>query len=94
MIVTLSGQLVCSSPEEVELVQRLLPEHVELTRAEPGCLRFDVVRTDDPLVWQVDELFVDQSSFADHQRRVADSAWGRATGGIKRRYTSGFLSVP
>lgn len=93
-MVTLSGQLVCSSHDEVELVQRLLPEHVELTRAEPGCLRFDVVRTDDPMVWQVDELFVDQSSFSDHQRRVADSTWGRATGGIERRYGSGFLSVP
>jgi quinol monooxygenase YgiN len=84
--VRLSGQLICASREQVRIVDEQLPLHSELTRAEPGCISFEVVRTDDPLVWQVDELFQDAASFAAHQQRVAGSEWGRATVGIERRY--------
>lgn len=85
--VTLSGQLICRDPGEAEVVRRHLPRHIELTRAEPGCLRFEVRPTDDPLVWQVEERFIDPPAFAQHQQRVAASTWGRATAGIERRYT-------
>ncbi len=63
-----------------------LPAHLALTRAEPGCLAFDVDPTDDPLVWRVEERFADEAAFDAHQRRVAASAWGTATAGIDRRY--------
>lgn len=42
--VVLTGFLVCRSLEEADRVAGLLPEHVRLTRAEPGCLAFEVVR--------------------------------------------------
>ncbi|MEA4943533.1 MAG: antibiotic biosynthesis monooxygenase [Propionicimonas sp.] len=84
--VGLRGQLVCRSSAEAEVVRRQLPQHRALTRAEPGCLAFEVRATDDPLVWQVDERFVDATAFAAHQARVAASEWGRATAGIERRY--------
>ncbi|SKB02554.1 Antibiotic biosynthesis monooxygenase [Agreia bicolorata] len=84
--VRLTGQLVCETLEQVRVVEENLPLHTELSRAEPGCISFEVARTHDPLVWQVDELFQDAESFAAHQRRVADSEWGRATAGIERRY--------
>jgi quinol monooxygenase YgiN len=84
--VRLSGSLICESLEQAQIVARQLPLHVELTRAEPGCLSFAVAPTEDPLVWQVDELFQDAESFATHQHRVAGSEWGRATTGIERRY--------
>lgn len=63
-----------------------LPLHIELTRAEQGCLSFEVNLTQNPLVWQVDEQFQDALSFRAHQQRVAASEWGRATAGIERRY--------
>lgn len=84
--VRLTGQLVCATDTESETVARLLPAHVALTLAEPGCLSFEVVRTTDALVWQVDEQFSDEGAFAQHRARVAASDWGRATATIERRY--------
>jgi len=84
--VRLTGQLVCDSLGQARVVEENLPLHTQLTRAEPGCVSFEVTQTHDPLVWQVDELFQDAESFSAHQRRVADSEWGRATAGIERRY--------
>lgn len=84
--VTLSGELRCADEAEAARVRAHLPAHLALTRAEPGCLAFDVDPTDDPLVWRVGERFVDEAAFDAHQRRVAASAWGTATAGIDRRY--------
>lgn len=84
--VRLSGQLVCRSLDEAAVVIGELPLHVSLTRAEPGCVWFEVRRTDDPLVWQVEELFADEVAFEAHQERVRASEWGRATSDIERRY--------
>ncbi|WP_265521143.1 putative quinol monooxygenase [Oerskovia flava] len=85
--VRLTGQLVCADDGEAAVVRRHLPQHVALTRAEPGCLSFEVTPAEEPLVWHVEERFVDAGAFAAHQRRVAASEWGRATAGIERRYT-------
>ena len=84
--VVLSGQLVCADDAELAVVQQHLPRHVELTRAEPGCVSFEVHQTGDALVWQVDETFVDDAAFAAHQERVSASEWGRVTAAIERRY--------
>jgi len=84
--VILTGQLVCTNDEEAVIVARCLPRHVQLTRAEPGCISF-VVRRIGSLIWQVDERFVDAKAFESHQKRSAVSDWGRATVGIERRYT-------
>lgn len=84
--VVLTGQLLCVDVHEAELVEELLPGHVQLTRAEPGCVAFAVERTADPLVWQVDEVFVDAAAFAAHQARVSASEWGRRTAAVERRY--------
>ena len=85
--VTLSGELVCSRASEAETVAEHLPHHIELTRAEEGCLFFDVTQSEDPLVWRVEERFRDAGAFRAHQERVAASEWGRETAGIERRYT-------
>lgn len=84
--VTLSGKLRCANSDEKAAVKRHLPLHVELTRAEPGCLVFEIFPTDDPLVWSVEERFVDQAAFDFHQARVQSSEWGRATAAIERDY--------
>jgi len=84
--IELTGRLVCASPAEAEVVIRHLPRHVELTRSEPGCVRFEVERTDDPLVWSVSERFVDRAAFDAHQARVRESEWGREAAAIARDY--------
>ncbi|MCR2784083.1 MULTISPECIES: antibiotic biosynthesis monooxygenase [unclassified Microbacterium] len=85
--VRLSGQLVCENEEQSAIVAAHLPLHLALTRAEVGCVSFDVTPTDDPLIWQVDECFADAAALHAHQERTAASDWGRATNGIERRYT-------
>lgn len=85
--VELRGTLVCADAREADLVRRHLAQHVELTRAEPGCLAFHVEPTEDPMVWTVAETFADRESFAAHQARVTSSAWGWATEGIRRDYS-------
>nr|WP_228375942.1 antibiotic biosynthesis monooxygenase [Microbacterium enclense] len=84
--VTLSGELVCADEQEASRVRRLLTEHIALTRSEPGCIAFDVTPTADPLIWRVDERFIDEAAFDAHQRRVAASTWGLQTAGVERRY--------
>jgi quinol monooxygenase YgiN len=84
--VELSGRLVCANRQEAATVARHLPRHIELTRAEPGCLRFEVRPTCDPLVWSVAERFADKGAFDAHQARVRVSEWGQVTAGIKRDY--------
>lgn len=84
--VELTGRLLCADPGEAAAVRRHLPEHVALTLAETGCLRFAVEATEDPLVWTVSELFVDRAAFEAHQARVRSSRWFEATSGIARDY--------
>ena len=84
--VELEGRLICESVEEMGVVLRHLPRHIELTLWEPGCLRFEVEQSDDGLVWIVSEKFESQAAFGRHQARVATGEWGRATAGIQRDY--------
>lgn len=84
--VTLTGELRCANAAEAERVHAHLAEHIALTRAEPGCLSFDVAPTESEEIWRVSERFVDEAAFDAHQRRVATSTWGRETAGIERSY--------
>lgn len=84
--VSLTGQLICADDAQREIVAQHLPQHIELTRAEPGCILFTVEQTLNPLVWQVDEQFTDADAFAAHQARVKSSDWGQATAAIERHY--------
>ncbi|MGX9900026.1 putative quinol monooxygenase [Arthrobacter sp. SA17] len=85
--VRLTGQLICSDKDAVAIVAHHLPLHVELTRAEEGCILFEVNRSPGSLEWQVEERFRDGDSFRAHQERVKESEWGRVTAGMERRYT-------
>lgn len=85
--IQLTGNLICANEEQAAVVSTHLPRHIELTRAEPGCIRFDVTPTGDALVWDVAELFATAEAFRAHQERVAASEWGTATAGIERKYS-------
>lgn len=65
-----------------------LPAHIDLTRAEPGCLSFDVTEDPDrPGRYHVAETFASQVDFDAHQKRAARSPWAGITAGIPRHYT-------
>lgn len=83
--VRLTGWLICASDAEAAAVRAHLPMHIALTRAEPGCLAFDVTEAG-PLAWRVEERFRDQAAFDAHQDRTRASAWYAATAGVERRY--------
>jgi quinol monooxygenase YgiN len=84
--IRLSGRLICASEAECALVRQFLPEHIRLTRQEPGCLAFEVTQSADPLIWTVEECFIDQAAFDAHQTRTKTSEWARQTATIQRDY--------
>jgi quinol monooxygenase YgiN len=86
MVVRLAGRLILA-PADLAPVEALLPEHVRLTRAEPGCLSFEVTQSaSDPLIYEVAESFVDRAAFEAHQVRTRASAWFAATRDIERDF--------
>lgn len=69
------------------MVARLIPDHIRQSRAEPGCLTFEVVRSmADPVRFAILEIFTDRAAFEAHQARTRASDWWKATAQIPRRY--------
>ena len=65
-----------------------LPSHIDLTRAAPGCQKFEVdVDPNDSALFHVSEVFSDPESFVNHQARVGTSTWGLITKHAEREYT-------
>ncbi|SCZ53531.1 Antibiotic biosynthesis monooxygenase [Epibacterium ulvae] len=68
-------------------VMAALPTHVALTRAERGCLTFEV--SEDNAVsgrLRVFEIFKDQTAFDAHQLRTQQSQWYQITREIPRHF--------
>jgi quinol monooxygenase YgiN len=84
--VTLTGTLICTTEEEAARVRAALDSHIALTRAETGCLSFEVTQSNDPMIWTVSERFVNAASFEAHQIRAGASDWAVETKGITRDY--------
>lgn len=82
--VSLTGRLVCRDMAEMLAVLDHAQAHIDASRAEPGCLQFDLTQTDDPLVFAVAERFADADAYAAHQTRTRGSAWWSATADIAR----------
>lgn len=85
-MIALSGRLICADTAQMMTALSLLPDHVELSRAEPGCLRFDIWQDDDPMIWHLAEVFTDADAFAAHQARTSESEWGRNSTAIERDF--------
>jgi quinol monooxygenase YgiN len=72
-----------------------LPTHIEMTRKELGCLKFEVVQDSENCSrFDVYEEFYDQSAFEHHQERVRSSSWGEITANAARHYTVEGLREP
>lgn len=73
--------------ERLEDIRAALPTHISLTRAEPGCVEFDVVESDSVTGrFMVAELFTDRAAFDAHQARAGASDWAKVSAGIPRDY--------
>jgi quinol monooxygenase YgiN len=86
-VIRLTGHLICATAREADTIAQHLPDHLRLSRAETGCLQFDVHPTANPLIWQVEETFTDQAAFDLHQERTRASQWWTATAAIRREFT-------
>lgn len=85
--VRLTGFLRCRSQEEADRILPHLAEHIRLTRAEPGCLAFEVHRSAaDPACFAVSETYTDAAALAAHRARTEGTVWARVTAGIPRDY--------
>ncbi len=85
-MIRLRGHLICTTEDEVAAVNAHLAQHIALTRAEPGCLSFEITPTDDPKVFEVMETFRTRDDFNAHQTRTRASVWFEATRGILRDF--------
>ncbi|MBU3070771.1 antibiotic biosynthesis monooxygenase [Aestuariicella sp. G3-2] len=84
---TLQGHITVPA-KDLSAVMAELPAHIARTRAEEGCLLFEVTQSpDDPCVFNVYEEFVDRTAFELHRQRVRASAWGTVTEDVERHYS-------
>lgn len=74
-MIRLTGTVTCKTPDDRRVIETYIPDHIRLSRAEPGCLTFDVVQTADPMIWHLDETYTDQAAFDAHQTRNRASIW-------------------
>ena len=83
----INGTIACD-PDDLELLLTALPGHLALSRAEPGCLAFDIrVSGADPCVFVVTERFADRAAFDTHTARTRASSWWAKTRHIPRKIT-------
>ena len=81
-LIRLTGHIDVA-PARRDAFAAALPEHIRLTRAEPGCLSFDVAPDAEVAGrWLVAELFANRQAFAAHQARSDASAWAQASAGV------------
>ncbi|CUJ88056.1 Antibiotic biosynthesis monooxygenase [Ruegeria denitrificans] len=74
--------------DRLEQVRAALPRHIALTRAEPGCLSFEVAEdTEIAGRFNVSEVFENRTAFDAHQVRTKASDWFHVTKGIPREYS-------
>jgi quinol monooxygenase YgiN len=83
--ITLTGTIRCA-PDEVAIPSAAIPEHVRLTRTEPGCVHFVILPTADRCLFEVEERFADAAAFATHQARTRASPWWSRTGHMVREF--------
>ncbi|WP_170330671.1 putative quinol monooxygenase [Ruegeria arenilitoris] len=74
--------------DRLEQVRAALPNHISLTRAEKGCISFEVVEDAAHTGrFNVSEIFESQEAFEEHQNRTKASDWFKVTEGIPREYS-------
>ncbi len=86
MSVVLSGHFDVPASRMAE-VSAALEEHIRLTRAEPGCKRFEIAPDPSfPGRFSVSEEFIDRAAFEAHQERISESQWCLVSRDLRRYY--------
>ncbi len=69
------------------IIAQALPRHIELSRQEPGCLRFDI-EADEQIAgrYHIHEVFKTPADFKAHQNRCDTSPWAAAIKGLDGCY--------
>lgn len=84
--ILLTGTLHCAA-EDIEDVLAVMDEHIRLSRAEAGCLQFELWQDEvTPTLFHVNEVFRDAASFEAHQARTRGSDWFRVTHDMTRDF--------
>lgn len=74
--------------DRLNAVREALPDHIKLTRAEKGCVSFEVSEESSRAGrFLVSEVFENQDAFDAHQKRTLNSDWYKITQGIPRNYS-------
>lgn len=84
--VILKGFIIIAPKRSAEILTAL-DEHIKLTKAEQGCLVFQITPDSEreDKYWVYEE-FVDKDAFDAHQARVRSSAWGVVSADVERHY--------
>lgn len=86
-IVTVTGHLDVPDAD-IELVQKYSPDHIRLTLAESGCLKFEFLQdAGNPNIFHLDEAFESREAFDLHIARAKTSKWGQVSAHLKRNFT-------
>ncbi len=73
--------------DKVHEVNIAVKDHIALTRAEEGCISFEVTSCPDVQGrFLVAEIFQDRAAFDHHQQRTGQSKWAKITKGMTRNY--------
>lgn len=73
--------------DRIAQVSEALKDHINLTRAEEGCIFFNVDKCDKiEGRFLVSEAFVDEAAFQFHQERAGASPWAKASKDVPRDY--------
>jgi quinol monooxygenase YgiN len=84
--VKLEGYMDVTSDRIAE-VSKAVVDHINLTRAESGCISFEVTPCPDVEGrFLVAEVFENRAAFDHHQFRTGQSIWAEITAGLPREY--------
>ena len=82
--IVITGTLTCT-PGDLAMVSAALPDHIRLTRAEPGCISFSITPSPDtPCQFDIAERFVNRAAFDSHSARTKASDWWEKSSHISR----------
>ncbi len=82
--VTITGYLQVPE-EELAEVAAALPKHRDLSRAETGCLVFEVSQDEaDPCKFNLYEQYTSAEAFDFHKNRSANSDWAGISQNVER----------
>ncbi len=84
----LNPEELASAGVSEDMVRHELPAHIEATRAEEGCLVFEVSEVaGKPGTFSIYEELTSRVAFEFHQRRAARSRWGEVAARATRNYS-------